>query len=220
MKSIMEEASSIMKAIEKGWTNAGQPKEFTIKIFEEGQKNFIGMTTRPAKIGIFFTEPQTEAPAHQKKAATSQPSKRAEASRTEAHRVETPRTEAPRTESPRAQQPKAPKPQQQAQPFLDSTQEKPIEAEPRQLGPVWNDDMIASVRQWLEEIFPLIGVAPLSFNIEPDHFLLKIHFEKDIYEDKTREKYLFSSLATLIITLLKRHYKRPLKGYKIVLVGA
>ncbi len=203
MKSIMEEASSIMKAIEKGWTNAGQPKEFTIKIFEEGQKNFIGMTTRPAKIGIFFTEPQTEAPAHQKKAATPQPPKR--------------------VETPRAQPlPKAPKIQPKLEPQVLSggELEKPIETETRPLGPVWNDDMIVSVRQWLGEIFPLIGVEPLTFTIEPDHFLLKIHFEKDIYEDKTREKYLFSSLSALIITMLKRHYKRPLKGYKIVLVGA
>ena len=54
MKSIMEEASSIIKAIEKGWTNRRQPKEFTIKIFEEPQKNFIGMTTKPAKLHLFF----------------------------------------------------------------------------------------------------------------------------------------------------------------------
>ena len=60
MKSLMEEASSISKAIEKGWTNAGKPKEFTIKIYEEPQKNFIGMTTRPAKIGIFFSEPKPQ----------------------------------------------------------------------------------------------------------------------------------------------------------------
>ena len=48
MKSLMEEASSISKAIEKGWTNAGKPKEFTIKVYEEPEKNFIGMTVRPA----------------------------------------------------------------------------------------------------------------------------------------------------------------------------
>ncbi len=201
----MEEASSIMKAIEKGWINAGQPKEFTIKVFEDSQKNFIGMTTKPAKIGIFFTEPQAEAPLHHKKATTAHPQKRVEA--------------------PRVQQPKAPKPQPK-QPILEpvaqkeTSPEKGVEAETRQLGPVWNDEMIVSVRQWLHEIFALIGIDPLTFTIQPDHFLLKIHFEKNLYDDKTREKYFFSSLSTLIITMLKRHYKRPLKGYKIVLVGA
>ena len=56
MKSIMEEASSVIKAIEKGWIQAGKPQEFTIKVFEEATKNFIGMTVRPAKIAIFFQE--------------------------------------------------------------------------------------------------------------------------------------------------------------------
>ena len=54
MKSIMEEASSIVKAIEKGWNSAGQPKEFTIKVFEEPQKNFIGMTTVRQKSASFL----------------------------------------------------------------------------------------------------------------------------------------------------------------------
>lgn len=54
MKSIMQEASSIAKAIEQAWMTAGQPAEFTIKVLEEPQKNFIGFTTRSAKIALFF----------------------------------------------------------------------------------------------------------------------------------------------------------------------
>ena len=45
-----------MKAIEKAWNQAEQPKEFSIKIFEKEERNFFGMTTKPAKIGIFFTD--------------------------------------------------------------------------------------------------------------------------------------------------------------------
>jgi len=56
MKSIMEQASSIMKAIEKAWISADNPTEFSVKIFEKEEKNFFGMTTTPAKIGIFFSE--------------------------------------------------------------------------------------------------------------------------------------------------------------------
>ncbi len=39
MKSIMEEASSIAKAVEKGWMKAGCPKEFSVKVFENAEKN-------------------------------------------------------------------------------------------------------------------------------------------------------------------------------------
>ena len=59
MKSIIQEASSVFKAIEQGWVRAGQPAEFTVKILEEGQKNFFGLTTKSAKVSIFFNEKTT-----------------------------------------------------------------------------------------------------------------------------------------------------------------
>lgn len=56
MKSIVEEGSSVFKAIEKGWTRAGQPTHFSVKIFELPEKNFFGMTTKQAKVGIMFDQ--------------------------------------------------------------------------------------------------------------------------------------------------------------------
>ncbi|HLB94108.1 MAG TPA: hypothetical protein VJJ81_02575 [Candidatus Babeliales bacterium] len=56
MKSVIEEASSLEKAIEQGWIKAGKPKEFSVKIFQEPVKNFLGMTKQTAKVGIFFKE--------------------------------------------------------------------------------------------------------------------------------------------------------------------
>lgn len=56
MRSIIHEASTIAKAIEQGWTKAGKPKDFTVKIFEEPQKNFLGFTTKNAKVGIFIED--------------------------------------------------------------------------------------------------------------------------------------------------------------------
>lgn len=54
MKSLVEEASTITKAVEKAWIRAGKPAEFTVKVFEEPKHNFFGMTTKSAKIAIFF----------------------------------------------------------------------------------------------------------------------------------------------------------------------
>lgn len=56
MKSIIEEASSIIKAIEKGWASAGKPSEFTVKILEQPAYNFLGFNTKPAKISFFFDD--------------------------------------------------------------------------------------------------------------------------------------------------------------------
>jgi predicted RNA-binding protein Jag len=58
MRSVIHEASTIAKAIEQGWIKAGKPKDFTVKIFEEPQKNFFGLTSKNAKIGIFIDERQ------------------------------------------------------------------------------------------------------------------------------------------------------------------
>jgi predicted RNA-binding protein Jag len=56
MKSIVQEASSIAKAIQEGWQRAGKPEEFTVKVFEPGFRGFLGFGSTPAKVGIFFKE--------------------------------------------------------------------------------------------------------------------------------------------------------------------
>ncbi|HLB40898.1 MAG TPA: hypothetical protein VJJ83_03845 [Candidatus Babeliales bacterium] len=56
IKSVIEEASSLEKAIELGWIKAGKPKEFTVKIFQEPVKNFLGISKQTAKIGLSFKE--------------------------------------------------------------------------------------------------------------------------------------------------------------------
>ena len=56
MKSIVEQASSVMKAIENGWLQAGKPAEFTVKVYEHGVKNFFGMSVEPAKICILYED--------------------------------------------------------------------------------------------------------------------------------------------------------------------
>ena len=53
MKSIIQEASTLTKAIEQGWIKAGKPNLFSIKIMQEPSKNFIGMTMQTAKIVVF-----------------------------------------------------------------------------------------------------------------------------------------------------------------------
>jgi len=101
MKSIVEEASSVMKAIEKGWTQAGKPREFSVKVYEEGVKNFIGMSVEPAKIGIFFEErmvksaPTPKKEHHQQASRKEQPAPRSSQSEVE-HRDRSPRHQEPR----------------------------------------------------------------------------------------------------------------------------
>lgn len=56
MKSLVEEASSVVKAIEKAWNRAGNPQTFSVKVYETPETNFFGFTKKSAKVGIFFEE--------------------------------------------------------------------------------------------------------------------------------------------------------------------
>ena len=67
MKSIVEEASSIEKAISNAWMRAGKPQKFTITIFQEPEKNFFSLTTKPAKIGFMFEVSKITSPSKTKK---------------------------------------------------------------------------------------------------------------------------------------------------------
>lgn len=57
MKSVIQEGSSLVKAIEEGWKKAGKPTEFSVKIYQEAEYGFLGLGTKKnAKVCIFFEE--------------------------------------------------------------------------------------------------------------------------------------------------------------------
>jgi hypothetical protein len=80
MKSIIQEASSLSKAIEQGWQKAGKPIMFSVKILQDASKNFIGLTTQNAKIAIYFgrfdelqAQPTNTAQSQGQRSSTTQP---------------------------------------------------------------------------------------------------------------------------------------------------
>ena len=54
MKSVLHEASSILKAIEKAREASGKPSEFNVKVLEQGEKKLWFFSTRPAIVSIAF----------------------------------------------------------------------------------------------------------------------------------------------------------------------
>jgi hypothetical protein len=193
MKSVMQEASSIAKAIEQAWIKAGQPIEFSIKILEEPQRNFIGFTMRSAKIALFFDmHPTAKAPAPKVKPSAPP-------------LVKTQTAKASEAAKPQAQQERT----------------KPL-AQPkkREYKPQWNDAMLNCVKGWVEQTLSIMNLKHVNFKIEPSDFYLRITFDSDLLPDQGKEKKLFASFATLIIETLKKTFKMSLRGHKIVLVHA
>ena len=82
MKSILQEGSSVFKAVEKAWNEAGKPQDFSVKILEIGKKNFLGFTKCPAIISLLYdirsvTEPKKVRPESFRK-GRQRPSEQAE----------------------------------------------------------------------------------------------------------------------------------------------
>ena len=195
MKSIMEEASSIIKAIEKGWIHAGKPQEFTVKVFEEATKNFMGISTKPAKIGIFFTE-KTAQPVKASKYQAQQPQERA------------PRAQQPKKEY---QQHSAPAREMQSRPTHEPRQEKKPQRD------VWTPEMVAASEEWLKDVLKLMNKSQTHFTTEVKNYYLKVNFEASISQDQEKERFLFRNFAYLIMQSLRNKFKKSFRGFKIIL---
>ncbi len=205
MKSIMQEASSLMKAIEQAWTTAGKPQEFTVKILEEAQKNFIGLTTRSAKIALFFGEKQT-AKIHEPK--QRQPRYQ--------HAKEVREEREPREQrEPREYREKRHTEQQENQPAQRAEQPR----QQRMQQPLWTEEMVDFSKNWMSENLAIMH-KHISFTIEPQNFHLRITLSSPILDQHDKEKHLLASFSLLLIETLKKNFRSALRGHKIVLTHA
>ena len=234
MKSIIEQASSIMKAIEKAWDQAEKPKEFSIKIFEQEERNFFGMSTKPAKVGIFFSDKPVT---HEK--STSKPRPEIKECRPEVRENKpkaTPAQPAPAKAPQTAQNQKpAQRPEQQARPVA-ATQPKATQPrtqpvaektqttdasdteKPRRTPAAWNDTMIATTHNWLRKTLALMNMTSIDFSSEVAGKNLKLTFNTPLIADAMHEKQLFRSFAHLIMSSLRNQYKQEIKDLKVILI--
>jgi predicted RNA-binding protein Jag len=215
----MEQGSTIIKAIEKAWVRAEKPKEFSIKIFEQEEKNFFGMNTKQAKIGIFFEDKNTTT--HEKPVVKARPEVReqrpearepqqrpAQTQKAAPHVKPLPRTEQPKPAAPKINQPRRTEPMQ----------EQPKVEQPRRAPAVWNDEMINATQSWLKKTLSLMGMTTITFSQEISGKNLKLTFNTPLIEDIMHEKMLFRSFAHLIMASLRNQYKQEIKDLKVILI--
>lgn len=241
MKSILQEASTIAKAVEQGWKEAGEPSEFSIKILELPQRNFIGITTRSAKIAFIFngvahknqesakgtpvrthvrekkdfvqqatTQRQSTSFGSEKK----QFEKRApEESSSSKHVFEKPASDVARSV---AQQ----KPTRETFSVHQET-ESPVARENvvqrKHTEGLWNDEVVAFSRDWLSKVFMYMERPDITFTIEPQSFYLRITLSAPVFGNEGQEKHLLASLSSLMFATIKKHFRKALRGHKIVL---
>ncbi len=190
MKSIIQEASSVVKALEKAWLDAGKPKEFSVKIHEEPEKNFLGMTVKSAKIGIFFKDEVVRKRERPRPRAETRPSKTFEVKNPYEKKV-------------------IPQPVKKEEPV------KTEECAPRQI--MWTDDMIKQASEWLSTVLQTMQKADVSFTTQANNYYLRFTFDGPMAETPEKERQLFRSFSFLMLQALKHQLKRPLRGFKVVL---
>ncbi|MBU1007607.1 Jag N-terminal domain-containing protein [Candidatus Dependentiae bacterium] len=210
MRSLLVQASSVERAVEKAWATAGMPTEFTIKVHDFGKKGFLGITKKPAIISIVY-EPQRQtsisrAPQQQKPQRPQQ---------TQQQRP--------------PQQTRQPRQPHQARP--EARQQRPKELLPKKTLPTqaptptpvqpkifWTDTLIDDITSWLTEITKTIGL-PSSFKVESDKKILTITFDSDVMPSQDEERLLFSGLSYLLIQFLKKKHKKKYQGYRLMLTS-
>lgn len=239
MKSLMEESSSIFKAIETAWQRAGKPQEFSVKILEHPETGFLGLTTvKSAKIALLFTE-----------------SARQEAARSEPRNRESFAKSADRGQQPRQQRPERQPRQEQRQrqdfrrdgrhsgPRFEQRSEPRWQTEPRiaeqpqeiphqrpeqaprqhnqpreqQQRPSWNPEMVAAAQEWLKETLVLAGLPNIGAKSHVSQNYLKLIVDQAVSEDPRQEEMLLRSWSNLAFEALQDRFKQSLRGLRIVI---
>lgn len=217
MKSIMEEASSIMEAIQKGWERAGKPQEFSVKIFEDSQTSFFGMrTVKSAKVALFFKDgaQQTSSQRAEREPRPTKPARHTQEQR-ESTKGKA-RDERPRTQTKDLHLPSV---KTERQPISQKTTQEPRQPQEQEKTPAaeWNSEMIDWVKSWIQETLKQAELSDITFTSESSKNLLRIDFSAPLVAQEKQERLLFSTFAHLILSSLRNTFKGDLKRLKIVL---
>lgn len=201
MKSLLQEATSIQKAVEKAWVEAGKPAQFTINILEKGEKNILGMTKLPAVVSISF---ELEAP------------KRS----FERNKPRKPEIQRQRQQRSREHQPQEPRQSHQPTPKNQPPKPKNIQQEQKQdlPKPSWNKNLIQEISDGIKEILSKISLNA-SFDIKANNKALTVKFQGKVLEKADDERALFASLSYLLLQFLKKKHKRKFAGFRLIITS-
>lgn len=220
MKSIIEQASSIAKAIEKGWERAGKPANFTVKVLELPEKNFFGLSTKPAKIAVLYEEKKAE-PTHSRQRSFTQEHKQ------KAQKIE--KTEKNYLSAVEADSAKKSVPKNLEKPSqkIKRTEKSVEKLSPTKQGlpqaqskeenvNLWTEQMMEIAQNWLNNSMAIIGITT-PFTLQSSGRNLKIVFEAPLYQDEKKQRLLLNSFSYLIMETLRAQLKTDLRGARITL---
>ncbi len=208
MKSVIAQASSISAAIKQAWTDAGMPTEFTVKVLDFGEKNFLGFQKRPAVVSVLYVAYKQSAPSKADKvkqvAAKPRPQQNARQKTTSAPS----RTSSTRTRPDRARLDRN---------RPDRTQSVK-ENTPQEEREFWAEPLQNDLTAWLKELTSSMKIT-IPFKTDVEKKTLTVTFEQNLMEAREDERYLFSGLSFLLIQFLKKKHKKKFQGYRLLIAS-
>lgn len=239
MKSIIEEASTITKAIDACWERAGKPKEFSVRILEEPEKSFWGFTTKPAKVALLFEDKKIASshsrhkdsrPAGRKphaahdatdnftpSSSTSRSEQREQRNdqRTEQRLEQRPEQREQRNDQ-RRQAPKPAQPAHQAPKKEHHVEAKEPSAPATPPVEVWNQDAVNAALAWMRTTLDFMDFNHVTMESTIAGSKLRIQLSEQIFENKQTEKQFFSSSAHLTVEMIKNKVKKNMRNAHII----
>lgn len=197
MKSILQEASSVERAIDKAWNEAGKPKEFTIKILDHGERNFFGLTRRPAIVSILYKPEKSSYQEQKSRLRDDRRSDRRSSSR---------RSSDSRSSDNRSSE-------------SGSRGASRSRSSSNNMQAGWRDEWQTQVTDNVRHILKHMNIKT-SFDAKvTDDKVLTLTFKSSVLPDAEEQRMFFASLSYLSIQFLKREYKNRFTGFRIVVTG-
>ncbi len=233
MKSMLHEASSVAKAIEKAWAESGKPREFTINVLEPGVKNFFGFSKLPAIVSITFdpkSVPAVRSESTDRRDQRQQQKPRNANGKDEQKRRDS-REQRDRSErndrsndkdrlvrqQGRSEQPSKPQRMQQVtEPRTRDTQREQVRdqqrEQPRDVREYedlasWTPELTADLQGEIASLVNAIGIA-VAYAVTTDKRNAHIAFNTGILPVVDDERQLFMSMSYLLIQILKKKHKK------------
>ncbi|MBD3231978.1 hypothetical protein GF322_04965 [Candidatus Dependentiae bacterium] len=195
MKSMLQEAATVFKAIEKAWLSCGKPDKFTVKVLEYEDKNFWGLTKKPAVISFTYDSNELKEKTVYDFKAKTQNKNINRFVKNDLYKEN--KTKSAKTER-----------------YLD---EKKEQLKKKNISErFWTKEIVHDVLSYLKDLIGILGVK-ISIKYKIDQKILNIYFDKKILNETDDEKIFYISLSHIIMQFLKKKYKKKFKNYYLII---
>lgn len=223
MKTIFQEASSLGKAVQKAWEDAGNPENFSVKVLNVGESGFWGFGGTPFTISISTVNAFSEQIAKNKAQVNESPNKKAEtfcsfgASKEDSNKKETKKPNSKFSRN--SKESSRPKLNRDEKPVLQTKKTFSTEESFQDLpADSWTEQTASKAVELFQDAIKLldIEIEKIDQNIAENILTIKIFFSPN-YSADSCDKTIFINIAPLIVQMAKRSVGESLRGLRLVI---